>query len=219
MLRRLSFNGNPCIGVFATSTDKVIISPPDIPNKTVQKACNSLGVKAVRTFIGGGSVLGSLIAGNSHGFVTSPYVLKEEVAMIEKYAPVARLPGKMTAAGNLILVNDNVALVHPFMDREAIETVKNTLNVDVYKGTIANLKTVGMAAVATNKGVLVHPKASTSELGFLENIFDLPVDIGTVNRGSGLIGSALLANSKGYVIGSKTTGHELGRIEDTLSFG
>ena len=219
MLRRLSFNGNPFIGVFATSTDEVIILPPDIPNKTVQKACNSLGVKAVRTFVGESSVLGSLIAGNSHGFVTSPYVLKEEVAMIEKYAPVARLPGKMTAAGNLILVNDNVALVHPFMDRKAIETVKNTLKVDVYKGTIANLKTVGMSAVATNKGVLVNPKASKSELEFLENIFDLPVDIGTVNHGSGLIGSALLANSRGYLIGSKTTGHELGRIEDTLCFG
>ena len=139
--------------------------------------------------------------------------------MIEEYAHVARLPGKMTAAGNLILVNDSVALVHPFMGGKAIETVKNTLKVDVYKGTIAHLKTVGMAAVATNKGVLVHPKASKSELEFLENIFDLPVDIGTVNYGSGLIGSALLANSKGYIIGSKTTGHEPGRIEDTLNFG
>ncbi len=219
MLRLLSFSGNPFIGVFATSTDDVIILPPDVPNKTVQKACNSLKVKAVRTFIGESSVLGSLIAGNSHGFVTSPYALKEEVAMIAEYAPVARLPSKMSAAGNLILVNDNAALVHPFMGRKAIETIKNTLKVDVYKGTIANLKTVGMSAVATNKGVLVNPKASPSELEFLENIFDLPVDIGTVNHGSGLIGSALLANSRGYVIGSKTTGHELGRIEDTLGLG
>ena len=219
MLRLLNFDGNPCIGVFAASTDDVLILPPDIPNKTVQKACNALGVEAVRTFIGESSVLGALIVGNSHGFVISPYVLKEEVARIEEYAPVARLPGRMTAAGNLILVNDNVAVVHLFMDRRAIDVVKNTLHVDVHKGTIANLKTVGMAAVATNKGVLVHPKASPSELEFLEDVFGLPVDIGTVNHGSGLIGSALLANSKGYVIGSKTTGPELGRIEDTLSFG
>ena len=44
MLRLLNFDGNPCIGVFATSTDDVLILPPDIPNKTVQKACNALGV-------------------------------------------------------------------------------------------------------------------------------------------------------------------------------
>ncbi|MDI6902136.1 MAG: translation initiation factor IF-6 [Methanocellales archaeon] len=218
MLRRLSFNGNPCLGVFATNTDDVVILPPDVPPKTVQKTCNTLGVEAVRTFIGESSVLGALIAGNSHGFVISSYALREEIARIEEYAPVARLPSKMTAAGNLILVNDNVAVVHPSMERRAMDVVKKTLHVDVHKGTIARLKTVGMAAVATNKGVLVHPKASTSELEFLEEVFGLPVDIGTVNHGSGLIGSALLANSKGYVVGSETTGPELGRIEDALSF-
>ncbi|MDD2777745.1 MAG: translation initiation factor IF-6 [Methanocellales archaeon] len=219
MIRRLSFNGNPVIGVFAANTEDVVILPPDIPDSTFQKVSDALGVEAVRTFIGESSVLGALIAGNSHGFVTSPYALKEEIEVIEKYAPVARLPCKMTSAGNLILVNDSVAVVHPFMDKRTIDVIKNTLQVDVHKGTIAHLKTVGMAAVATNKGVLVHPKASALELEFLEDVFGLPVDIGTVNCGSGLIGSALLANSKGCVIGSQTTGPELGRIEDTLSFG
>jgi translation initiation factor 6 len=50
----------------------------------------------------------------------------------------------------------------------------------------------------------------------LEELFDLPVDIGTSNYGTQMVGSGLIANSKGYVAGSKTTGHELGRIEDAL---
>jgi translation initiation factor 6 len=90
--------------------------------------------------------------------------------------------------------------------------------VDVHRGTIAGLKTVGMAGTATNKGLLVNPKATAKELAFLEEIFDLPVDVGTTNYGTAMVGSGLLANSKGYVAGSKTTGYELGRIEGALGF-
>jgi translation initiation factor 6 len=75
-----------------------------------------------------------------------------------------------------------------------------------------------MTAVATNKGLLVHPRITEAEVAVLEDLFKLPVDVGTVNFGSPLVGSGLLANSKGYVAGSDTTGPELGRIEDALGF-
>jgi translation initiation factor 6 len=75
-----------------------------------------------------------------------------------------------------------------------------------------------MAAVATNKGVLAHKYATHAELTFLEDIFGLPVEIGSVNFGIPLIGAALLANSKGFAVGAETTGPELGRIVDALGF-
>ena len=86
------------------------------------------------------------------------------------------------------------------------------------KGTIGGLKTVGMAAVATNKGLLVHPRVSEAELAVLDDLFGLPVDVGTVNFGSPQVGSGLLANSKGYLAGEETSGPEMGRIEDALGF-
>ncbi|OYV09323.1 MAG: translation initiation factor 6 [Methanosaeta sp. NSP1] len=49
-------------------------------------------------------------------------------------------------------------------------------------------------------------------------VFGLPIDVGTVNMGSPLVGSGLLANSKGYLAGFETSGPELGRIEDALGF-
>ena len=52
----------------------------------------------------------------------------------------------------------------------------------------------------------------------LEELFGLPVDVGTVNLGSPLVGSGLLANSFGYLAGEESTGLELGRIEDALGF-
>jgi len=50
----------------------------------------------------------------------------------------------------------------------------------------------------------------------VEELFKLPVDIGTVNFGSPLVGSGILANSKGYVVGLDTTGPEISRIEERI---
>jgi len=218
MSKRLTFNGSPYLGVFAANTENLAIIPPDVSQQAFEETCEALGVDGIKTHVCECSVVGALMCGNSHGCVVPSYALEEEIARIEKYTQVLRLPSKMSAAGNLILANDEVAVVHSDMGKNAIKVVKDALNVEVYKGRIGGLKTVGMAAVATNKGVLVHPKASTQELKFLEDAFNLPVDIGTVNFGSGLIGAALLANSKGYVVGAETTGPELGRIEDALGF-
>jgi translation initiation factor 6 len=75
-----------------------------------------------------------------------------------------------------------------------------------------------MTSVVTNRGVLTHPRLAETELAELEDLFGLPVDVGTVNFGSPLVGSGILANSQGYVAGDDTTGPELGRIEDALGF-
>jgi len=80
------------------------------------------------------------------------------------------------------------------------------------------LNTVGMAAVATNKGVLCHPKVTDEEKEMLSSLFQVPLMIGTVNHGIPLIGSGLIANSFGFVVGSSTTGIEMGRIEEALCF-
>jgi translation initiation factor 6 len=142
----------------------------------------------------------------------------EELRRLSEHGKVARLPARINAAGNVILANDHAAMVHPGLSAKACEAVADALGVEVLKGTIGGLKTVGMTAVVTNKGLLVHPRASDAEIEVLENLFKLPVDVGTVNFGSPLVGSGLLANSKGYMAGDDSTGPELGRVEDALGF-
>ena len=85
------------------------------------------------------------------------------------------------------------------------------------KGTIAGLKTVGTAAIITNRGGLCHPKVKKDELEFLKSFFKIDITTGTANYGTPLIGACLIANSKGAVTGTTTTGIELGRIEDGLN--
>ena len=218
MDNRIDFRRNSILGVFARCTEDFALMPREADKKFIQTVEETLDVIAIPTSIDSSSIIGCLCCGNSTGFLISDRVKESELQEIRKYVPAQRLADIYTAAGNNILINDTAALANPHLSEEALNMIHEFLNVDVYRGTIGGLATVGMGACATNKGILVHPKVSTYEIDRLDTIFKLPIDIGTVNLGSPLVGSGLLANSKGYVVGSGTTGHEMGRIEDALGF-
>ena len=216
--KRIKIAGSSLLGVFARCTEKVVIVPQEVGEADRLALEEGLKVEAVRALAGIGSVLGSLVAANSNGFLVTHHAGNEVLKALREYGRVARLPARINAAGNVILVNDSAALVHPGLSSRACEAVEQTLGVKVEKGTIGGLKTVGMAGVATNKGLLLHPRVSEEEIAVLERLFELPVDVGTVNLGSPLVGSGVLANSRGYFAGEDTSGPELGRIEDALGF-
>ena len=96
--------------------------------------------------------------------------------------------------------------------------IRDTLDVEVEKGTIANSPLVGAVAVATNRGLAAHPMASEEELIFLRELFKVPVDVSTVNCGSPYLRIGVVANSHGAVVGSETTGPEMARLEVALGF-
>ncbi len=181
---------------------------------------DELDVDAVETTIGGSGTVGALAAGNENGVVVSNRVTERETQRIAAAisGDVVELPGRINAAGNVILANDYGAYVHPDLSREAVTTIKTALDVPVLRGTLGEIKTVGTAAVATNKGVLCHPKARERELETLEDHLDVYADLGTVNYGTPRIGSGLVANDTAYIVGEETTGPEIGRIEDTLGY-
>jgi len=221
VVKRITIGGSAVLGVFGTCTEDFLLAAPPTTDEEQLNFSQELEVSTIPLLVGSSSVVGSLVAGNSNGFVVSGITLRSEIALLEALAEgmnVRKLPGRINAAGNVILTNDTAALIHPGLIARAERVISETLGVDVQRGTVACLKTVGMAACATNKGVLAHPKATEGELSKLDETFGVPVNIGTVNYGSPLVGSALLANSKGYVVGMESTGIELGRIEDSLGF-
>ncbi|MHC1625125.1 MAG: translation initiation factor IF-6 [Methermicoccaceae archaeon] len=216
--KTVNFGGITSIGVFARCTEDYLISYPTLPKRVVSYLSSQLGVEVVRTTVCGSNVVGSMLSGNSKGFVVSHYCEPHELKVLEGIGSVVILTGISNAFGNMILMNDYGALVHPSFSDKNIERIEHGLGVDVRRGTIAGLKNVGMAAVATNKGVLAHPRITEDELAFVENILNVDVDVGTVSFGSPLVGAGILANSKGYVAGSQTSGFELGYIERALGF-
>ncbi|MFB6069057.1 MAG: translation initiation factor IF-6 [Halobacterium sp.] len=217
---RVSFVGSPYVGVFARATNDCLVVRPDLDDELTSDVADELGVPAVETTVGGSATVGSLVAGNSSGLLVSGRIRDRERERIEDAVDVevGELPGRVNAAGNVVVANDTGAYVHADLSREAVQAVEDTLDVPVTRGQLAGVDTVGAAAVANNTGVLCHPKSSDDELDAVEDALGVHADIGTVNYGAPLVGSGLVANDDGYVVGEETTGPELGRIDDALGF-
>ncbi len=217
---RASFAGSPYVGVFAAATDEHLLVRPDAEDDVVAGLADELGAEAVRTTVGGSATVGALAIGNGNGFVLSSRATDAERDRVADATdrPVRRLPGRVNAAGNVVLVNDAGAYVHPDLSDEAVGVVGEALGVPVERGDLADVRTVGTAAVATDRGVLCHPKAREPELEAIESLLGVPADVGTVNYGAPLVGSGLLTTASGYAVGADTTGPELGRVEDALGY-
>ena len=217
---RASFAGSSYVGVFARATDDCLLVRPDADATLVATMGDELGVPTLATTVGGSGTVGALAVGNENGMlVTSRSTEREREAIADTAdLPVYELPGRINAAGNVVLTNDYGAYVHPDLSGEAVAVVEEALSVPVERGDLADVRTVGTAAVANNRGVLCHPKSREPELEALEAHLDVRADIGTVNYGAPLVGSGLVANDAGYVVGEDTTGPEIGRIEDALGY-
>ncbi len=217
---RATFTGSSYVGVFARVVDDLLLVRPDVDDDLAASLGDELGADVLATTVGGSNTVGSLVAGNENGVLVSERATERERERIVEASDreVRELPGRINAAGNVVLANDYGAYVHPDLPREAITTIKETLSVPVERGDLADVRTVGTAAVANDTGVLCHPKSRESELQAVEEILDVRADLGTINYGAPLVGSGLVASDDGYVVGEDTTGPELGRIEETLGF-
>lgn len=211
----LDIYGNPYIGVLCRANEDTALVPFNIDGKELDVIESALGVKARRMRIGGATVLGSLCVMNSKGALLPHFYAQEDISVL-RGINVGVLPSKHTACGNNILANDKAALISPEYDQKSRDIIADTLGVEVLEGTIAGLETVGSVAYVTNKGMLVHPKATPEETETLSALFKIPIKKTTANYGTPFIGACLVANSKGAVIGSLSTGIEIGNIEDSL---
>ena len=218
MERTITFAGDPNIGVFARVLGDIAIIPPESTEEFKTAVRDALEVTLVETTIQGSTIIGSLVAGNSRGVVVSGLATEEEIDLLAEHREVLLLNESMNAAGNVIMANDTFAAVHEDMPTDLAKAIGEFLGVEVIHLTLGGVKTVGMAGVATNKGVIVHPRATERQIAMLEEIAKVPVGTGSINMGGALVGTGLLVNEKGYLAGNATSGFELGRIEDVFGF-
>lgn len=211
----MDFSGNPYVGVYCAANESLCVVGRDVPLKAVRGIGEALEVHVVPMTVGGANVVGVLVAMNSKGAVLSGFASQEELRLLKDLS-ILVLPHRLNAAGNNVLCNDRGAVVHPGYDDRTVGMIADTLGVDVERGTLAGMRTIGSAGAATNKGVLAHPHATDAELRVVADVLKVPAKITTANYGTGQIGACLVANSKGAVVGRRTTGIEIDRIQDGL---
>ena len=213
-----SIVGSASIGVYALATENIVLIPRMVPQQKAQEFADYLKVKLAYTSISGSVLAGALVCANSNGLLVSNSIREEELTAIKMVfeGNITIMDSKKTAYGNLVVANDKGAVVDPRFKETEIKKITDTLGVEAVPSEIAGLPYVGSLAVATNKGVLAHPLLKDEEKKILETIFQVPVDVGTVNCGVPYVGTGLLANSHAAVAGSMTTGPEMFIIGNAL---
>jgi translation initiation factor 6 len=213
-----SIVGSASIGVYSLANDLFVVIPKMVPLKKAERTAEWLKAKLVHTSISGSVLVGAFACANSNGILLPNSVREEELAVIKSAfeGNITVMETKKTAYGNLVLANDNGAVVDPRFKEPEIRQIAETLGVEAVSGEIAGLPYVGSLAVATNKGVLTHPLLKDEERKVLESVFKVPVDVGTINCGIPYVGTGLIGNTHAAVAGSLTTGPEMFIIGNAL---
>ncbi len=223
MATRLSFENSNEIGVFAKLTNSYCL----VANGGSQNFYSSFQselaehIPVVHTLIGGMRIVGRMVVGNSKGLLVPSTTRDNELKHLRNSLPdkvkIQRIDEKLSALGNVVVTNDHVALVHPDIDQNTEELIKDVLGVEVFRQSVAKNVLVGSYCSLSNQGCLVHPKTSTSEQKEISSLLQVPVCAGTVNRGSGVVGAGMVVNDWAAFTGVDTTSTELSVIENIFN--
>jgi len=196
----------------------MLIVPKSVPLKKAERLSRWLKAQLIHTTIGGSVLAGALACANSYGILLPSFIREQELESIRCgfKGNMTVMETKKTAYGNLVLANDRGAIVDPRLRAPEIQSISDTLCVEVAQGEVAGLPYVGSLAVATNKGVLAHPLLKNSEKRLLEDMLKVPVDVGTINCGIPYVGTGLIANRHAAIAGLLTTGPEMFIIGNAL---
>lgn len=208
--------GSPNIGVYSFCSEALVIVPPGLTNRKMNQFAETLGVDVCKTTIGGSTLVGALVTGNSHGLLVPRIIHDYELERIREFSDVAVVNSRWTALGNVVLANDFGAVVHPDSSEEIITAINKQLHVKPVQAKIGTLPFVGALGIASNKGAIIAPSALSEERPVVESALKVDVELGTTNGGVPFVRSGILANSKGAVVGPLTRGAELMQITRTL---
>ena len=217
---RTSVMGLNSLGAFGVATDKFAIISEMWTIKAVEAISKALEVSITKVSIGDTSLVGILLAANSNGILLPHIFSDRELEKLEETfgdsVNIGVIDSKITCLGNCVVTNDHGAIIHEKFESKAVSVIRDTLDVEVEKGNILKSPLVGSHAIATNKGVLVHPLTTEMELTWLCERLGVPVNVGTINRGIPYVSIGCFANSNGAIAGKDTTGPELQRLYQTL---
>ena len=208
--------GSDQVGIHLASVGNVVFHPPELPKPTLELLQSNLELELAPLTIGGSTLVGALLAGNSKGMAVADIATDSDIDTLTSYGDVVVMEGGVNTAGNLLIINEHGVVASPSIPEEGLQILSEVFGIDVLATTIAGQDVVGSLGVANDRGVLLHPDVSQDEALMIEDVLQVPPMVGTVSFGSPYVGAGICASNFGAVSGMQTTGPELNRIEDAL---
>lgn len=222
---KIGFYGNPYLGLFLKSNDKITLMPLNRPEK-FKKICNNLRTEEIHGNVFGSPLLGLYSVMNNNGILFAPVIQKEEIESIKKEIKekgfdtnVDLLETKFTAISNNIVVNNKKCLINPKMYNKKIkDKIKDILDVETIPIQLENFNVIGSIVFANDNGFIAHPGLNDNEIDIIEEALGVHGGIGTANGGVPFLSLCLVGNNKSVVFGEATTAFEQQRIIEALGF-
>ncbi|XP_038220724.1 eukaryotic translation initiation factor 6 [Zerene cesonia] len=222
MAVRVQFENNNEVGVFSKLTNSYCLVAIGGSENFYSVFEAELGdtVPVVHVSIAGCRIIGRMTVANKNGLLVPSSTTDTELQHIRNSLPdsvkVQRVEERLSALGNVIACNDYVALVHPDLDKDTEEILADTLDVEVFRQTVAGNVLVGSYTALSNRGGLVHPKTTIQDQDELSSLLQVPLVAGTVNRGSDVVAAGLVVNDWSAFCGMDTTSTEISVIESVF---
>jgi translation initiation factor 6 len=219
MAIRAQFENSNELGVFSRLTNSYCLVAIGGSENFYSVFESELGdvIPVIHASIAGTRIVGRLTAGNRKGLLVPSTTTDQELQHLRNSLPesvqIQRIEERLSALGNVIACNDYVALVHPDIDRETQEIIRDVLGVEVFTQTIAGNVLVGSYCAISNQGGLVHPRTSIQDQDELSSLLQIPLVAGTINRGSDVIGAGIVVNDWSAFAGLDSTSTELSVVE------
>jgi len=219
MRNKLSYYGNPWIGLFVKTNDKTTFAPHDALPKVVQSLEENLKTEVVKVSVGNFGIIGAYLAMNSTGIVLPNLATEEEMKVFRGLGLNAYRSGeKSNAHGNNIAANDKGGLINPRISDAERRKMEDVLGIELVPMKIAEYGTVGSCCLANNKGFLAHFSASEDEMILIADALKVKGEKGSVNMGTGFVSLGIVGNAHGYIAGEATSAYEMGRAESALGY-
>ena len=201
----------PNIGVYISVNDDFVFLPMGFAETKAEKLAEYLNVKTLFTSVANTRLLGALMVGNNNGILlpTTAYVEEYDFLKKETGLNVGVLDSKYTALGNVMCVNDKGAIASPWLSKDDVQTIEQTLGIEVVQKRVAGMNQVGAVMVANNSGAVIHPEADEEDMKMFANTLGVKIEHATINNGIPYVKSGVLANNHGVVVGTLTTGPEI----------
>lgn len=115
--------------------------------------------------------------------------------------------------GVFVLSTDDVAIVPFSLIDEKTDIIKEALEVDIIKSSIAGSNLIGSLAVANSNGIVVSQHALDREVAQFEK---LGLNVARLPGNFTAVGNIVAANDKGAIASPFLTGEALDVLEETL---
>ena len=211
-----TLNASPFVGVFGILTDRVLLIPHTVSPKEARGLGRLAGVEVFEASISSSPLLGALGVGLLDKVALSEIALDKEVQALEEIGLKAKRISGATALGNLVSVAESGGIVSPALSQKQKSELESFFGVKMAESRIANLNLAGASIVATKKGFIIHPQATSAEFSKVKETLKVEGIPTTANYGDRFVGNSVLANSSAVIVGLNTTGHELIRIEEAF---